>query len=254
MKILRRFMLCLIALLAVAAIAIATCPASFAWRFVADKAGALRLDGLSGTVWNGHAASASVFGNTLGALDWNLAALPLLHRVATARLHLHGGEATGTGTVEHAADGTLHVTDARIEMPAGMAAPALDIPMLQLLGTLEIDIAQLRTQGAWPTAAQGEIRWRNAAVAGAAQASLGDLQAQFSTAPDGSIAGTAHDLGGPLQLDGTFTITAAGYDVRARLAARDGNAQVLDALRFIGQPQGDGTTLLLIHGQFFQVF
>jgi hypothetical protein len=29
---------------------------------------------------------------------------------------------------------------------------------------------------------------------------------------------------------------------------------VLDALRFIGQPQGDGTTLLLIHGQFFQVF
>jgi hypothetical protein len=254
MKILRRFMLCLIALLAVAAIAIATCPASFAWRFVADKAGAFRLDGLSGTVWNGGAASASLFGQELGSLRWSLGPIQLLRGEIVALVDIGGGKISGSGIIEHDHDGTLSVSDARIEMPASMAAPALDIPMLQLLGTLEIDIAQLRTQGAWPTAAQGEIRWRNAAVAGAAQASLGDLQAQFSTAPDGSIAGTAHDLGGPLQLDGTFTITAAGYDVRARLAARDGNAQVLDALRFIGQPQGDGTTLLLIHGQFFQVF
>ncbi len=126
--------------------------------------------------------------------------------------------------------------------------------MLQLLGRIDIDIAQLRVQGAWPTAAQGEIRWRNAAVAGAAQASFGDLQARFASAADGSIAGTAHDLGGPLQLDGTFKMDAGGYDAQARLAARDGNAQVLDALRFIGQPQGDGTTLLLIHGKFFRLF
>ena len=254
MKHFLRFVLCLIVLLALAGIGVATCPASFAWRLVADKAGAFKLDGLSGTIWNGHAASASVFGNALGALDWHLAAIPLLHRNVSARLDLHGGETAGTGTVERAADGVLQVSDARIEMPAGMAAPALDIPMLQLLGTLEIDIARLRVQGAWPTAAQGEIRWRNAAVAGAAQASLGDLRAQFATAADGSIAGTVHDLGGPLSLDGTFKIGAGGYDAQARLAARDGNPQVLDALRFIGQPQGDGSTLLLIHGQFFKVF
>lgn len=254
MKVLRRVVLSLIAVVVLAAIAIATCPARFAWNFIADRAGAIKLDGLSGTIWNGRAATASLFGNALGALDWQLAPMPLLHGAALARLSLHGGEATGSGTVEHASDGTLRVIDAKIEMPANMAAPALDIPMLQLLGTLEIDIAQLRVQGAWPTAAQGEIHWRNAAVAGAAQATLGDLQAQFATAADGSIAGTAHDLGGPLQLKGTFKIDAGGYDVRANLAARDGNPQVLEALRFIGQPQGDGTTLLLIHGKFFSIF
>lgn len=254
MKHLRRFIVCLIVLLAVAAIAIATCPASFAWRFIAGRAGAFKLDGLSGSVWNGHAASASVLGTALGELDWHLHPLPLARGVIAARLDVRDGEVTGSGAVERESDGTLKVTDATIHLPASLAAPALDIPMLQLLGDIDIDLAQLRVQGAWPTAAQGKILWHNAAVAGAAQASLGDLQVDFASAADGGIAGTAHDLGGPLQLDGTFTIAAGGYDVKAKLAARDGNPQVLDALRFIGQPQGDGTTLLLIHGQFFKVF
>ncbi|HSN01001.1 MAG TPA: type II secretion system protein N [Rudaea sp.] len=254
MKVLRRFMLFLVALLAVAAIAIATCPASFAWRFVAARAGALKLDGLSGTIWNGHAGSASIYVTELGALDWHLSPLPLLRGVIAAQLDVHGGEVTGNGAVERDSDGSLQVIDATIHLPARLAAPALDIPMLQLLGRIDIDIAHLRVQGAWPTAAQGEIRWRDAAVAGAAQAPLGDLQAQFATAANGSIAGSAHDLGGPLQLDGMFTVDAGGYAVQARLAARDGNTQVLDALRYIGQPQGDGTTLLLIHGKFFQIF
>lgn len=254
MKALRRFILFLVALLAVAAIAIATCPASFAWRFVAGRAGAFTLDGVAGTIWNGHAVNASVFGSPLGTLDWHLHPWPLLRGIVAAQLDLHGGQVTGNGTVERTADGALNFSAATLHLPAEMAAPALDIPMLQLLGQIDIDIAHLRVQGAWPTAAQGEILWRNAAVAGAAQASLGDLQAQFASAADGHIAGTAHDRGGPLQLDGAFTIGAEGYDVRAKLAARDGNPQVLDALRYIGQPQGDGTVLLLIRGKFFPVF
>ena len=254
MKGLRRFILFLVVLLAVAAVVIATCPASVAWRFVAARAGALKLDGLSGTIWNGHAGSVVLFGDELGALDWRVAPLSLMRGVVAAQLDVHGGDVTGKGAIERESDGSLRVSSAVIRLPARLAAPALDIPMLQLLGQIEIDIAQLRLRDAWPMIAQGEIRWRDAAVAGAAQASLGDLQAQFRTAANGSIAGTAHDLGGPLQLDGTFTADAGGYSVRAKLAARDGNAQVLDALRFIGQPQGDGTTLLLIHGKFFSVF
>lgn len=254
MKRLRRFILFLIVLVTLAAIGAATCPASVAWRFIAARAGALKLDGVSGTLWNGHAASASVFDKPLGALDWQLHPLPLLHGVAAAQLDLHGGEVTGSGAVARETDGTLNLDAATLHLPASLAAPALDIPMLQLLGRIDIGIAQLRVRGAWPTAATGKILWHDAAVAGAAQASLGDLQAQFATAPDGSIAGTAHDLGGPLQLDGTFKIGASGYDVRAKLAARDGNPQVLDALRYMGQPQGDGTALLLIHGKFFSVF
>ena len=137
--------------------------------------------------------TAQGYGTELGALDWRLSPLPLARGVIAAQLDVRGGAVTGNGRVEREPDGSLQVTGAVIHMPASLAAPVLDIPMLQLLGRIDIDISQLRVQGAWPTAAQGGIRWHNAAVAGTAQASFGDLQAQFATAADGSIAGTAHD-------------------------------------------------------------
>jgi len=151
----------------------------------------------------------------------------------------------------------LHLVANRIQVlhaPAHLAAPALDIPALQLLGDLDIAIAHARLLGAWPEAANGTAHWRNAAVAGAAQAQLGDLEATFASAADGSIDGNVHDLGGPLQLTGTFRLNAGSYDADATLRARDANAQVSEALRYIGEPQADGSSHLVIHGQLFKVF
>jgi len=125
---------------------------------------------------------------------------------------------------------------------------------LQLLGDLDVTITQARLRGAWLDAANGSVHWRNAAVAGAAQAQLGDLEATFASAADGSIAGNVRDLGGPLQLSGTFKVCAGSYDAEAKLVARDANAQVTEALRYIGEPQADGSSLLKIHGQLFKLF
>ena len=96
--------------------------------------------------------------------------------------------------------------------------------------------------------------WRNAAVAGAAQARLGELQAQFASAADGGIAGTLRDGGGPLEARGTFNIALGRYSAQLRLAARDGDARVADALQYVGQPQPDGSRLLLIEGRQLRSF
>ena len=254
MRQLRRFILFLIALLTVAAVVAITCPAQFAYRFVADRLGAVKLAGLSGSIWQGHAASTQLFGVELGALDWQLQPAPLLHGEAAAQLTLGGGSITAHGDVTSSLDGEAQVSNATLRAPAQYAAPALDIPALQLLGDLEIDVAQARLRQAWPQSANGTAHWRNAAVAGAAQAQLGELEATFASAADGSINGTVHDLGGPLQLSGTFVVNAGSYDAQATLRARDGNAQVSEALRYIGEMQADGSSLLRIHGQLFKVF
>jgi len=39
-----------------------------------------------------------------------------------------------------------------------------------------------------------------------------------------------------------------------RLAARDGDPRVLDALQYVGQPQADGSVLLKIQGHVLNVF
>jgi len=251
---LRRFILFLITLLAIAAVVAITCPAQFAYRFVADRLGAVQLAGLSGSIWQGHAASTQLFGMELGTLDWRLQAAPLLHGEAAAHLTLGGGAITASGDVTRHFDGAMQIGSATIQVPAQFAAPALDIPALQLLGDLQIDVAQALLRQAWPESANGTAHWRNAAVAGAAQAQLGDLEATFASAADGSINGIVHDLGGPLQLNGTFVVSAGSYDAQANLSARDGNAQVGEALRYIGETQADGSSLLKIHGQLFKIF
>jgi general secretion pathway protein N len=254
MRIFRNLILFLVVLFVIAAVVAATCPAEYAYRLVADRLGVVRLTGISGSIWDGHATGTQVFGQELGTLGWRLQAAPLLSREVMAHIDLSGGEVTATGLVDRTSDGTISVRDATFHMPASMAAPALDIPALQLVGNIDGTLTQAQLRGVGVTDASGNLRWNNAAVAGAAQAQLGDLEATFSSTPDGGIAGVAHDLGGPLQLAGTFKVAMDSFDVDANLSARDGNAQVTEALRYIGEPQADGSSHLVIHGKLFKLF
>jgi len=254
MKFLRRLLLLLIVLLLIAGVFVATCPAEFAYRMVADRFGAVRLAGVSGSLWQGRAASTQVFGQEIGALDWQLEAAPLFGGEVMAHVRLAGNELSGGGIVDRTSDGTISVRDATFRVPASLAAPALDIPSLQLLGHIDGKLTRAQLRGVWLQQASGTLLWSDAAVAGAAQAQFGTLEATFSSAPDGSISGVARDLGGPLQLSGTFKVNAGSFEADANLAARDGNPQVIEALRYIGEPQADGTSHLIIHGQLFKLF
>jgi hypothetical protein len=253
MKILRATLLAVVALAAIAGVVAWTCPADLAYRFVADSIAPVRLRDLSGTVWEGHAGGVDVFGVDLGSIDWNLQAAPLLHGEMVAQITLAGAIATGGGVVDRAG-GQTSLRDATLRLPAHFAAPVLAIPALDLLGTIELHIAHARLRELWLDDAAGTAYWRDAAVAGAAQARLGDLQATFASAADGAIAGTVRDLGGPLEVAGTFTASPGVYQAQARLAARDGAAQVSEALRFVGQPQADGSRNLEIRGRQLDPF
>jgi general secretion pathway protein N len=248
MRFLRGFLIGFVVLAAIAGVAAGTCPADLAYRLAADAFVPVRLHDLTGSIWQGHAGAAEVLGVGLGAIDWTLQAQPLLRGEIVAQVTVAGEGVSGSGIVERSA-GETSFRAATLRMPARVAAPVLAIPMLELLGTIEVDIAHARLRGRWFDDAAGTARWRDAAVAGAAQAKLGDLQATFASTPDSGIAGVARDLGGPLELAGTFKASVGAYEAQARLAARGDNAQLAEALQFIGQPQADGSRNLEIRGR-----
>jgi general secretion pathway protein N len=254
MRILRNFLLLLLVLAVIAGVVIATCPAEYAYRLVADRLGVLKLGGITGSIWQGHANSTQVLGQELGPLDWQLEAAPLLSREVMAHIRFGNSDVNASGIVDRTADGLISIRGATFRFPANMAAPALDIPALQLLGSVDGTLSEAHLRGFWVSEAAGTLHWNGAAVAGAAQAQFGDLEATFSSAPDGSISGVAHDLGGPLQLNGTFKVSAGNFEADANLAARDGNPQVIEALHYIGEPAADGTSHLIIRGQLFKLF
>lgn len=254
MKLLRRIILCSVATVIFAAIFVWLCPADFVYRWYAPRLGSVSLSELSGSIWQGHAGNVRAFRRNLGALDWRLQAWPLLRGDKIAQFNLGGMQVTAHGLVTRTADGRLDIRDAAFELPASELEPAIGVPALHLIGRIEIHIEHLRLHEIWVEDARGSAIWRDAAVAGAAQARLSDLAASFTTPMQGSIAGELHDLGGPLAAHGMFKLALAGYDAELKLAARDDDPHVLEALQFVGQPQLDGTVLLKIQGHLLKLF
>lgn len=254
MRIVRTVAVAGLALVAIAAVAAWTCPADLAWRWFGPGPLPLTLRGLGGTVWAGHADAAELFGQDLGSLDWTLHKTPLLHGEAIADFVLHGAEFGARGTLSRTSGGGLEFRDCVLTLPARLAAPVLAIPALQPLGIIEVDIARARLVGAWLGDVEGTAHWREAAVAGAAQAQIGELRAVFASTADGAIAGTLSDAGGPLEVSGSFQATLGRYAAQARLAPRGENPRLAEALQYVGQPQADGSRELLIEGRQLQLF
>ncbi|MGA9342798.1 MAG: type II secretion system protein N [Rhodanobacteraceae bacterium] len=255
MRLLKILLILALVLLVVAGVFAWTLPADFAWRYAQRYFGPVTLTGIRGTVWDGHADGVSALGSDLGEIDWEIAKLPLLHRQVLADVRVQGAGVDVAGVVERNGDGSVIAHDVRFRFPAALAEPALDIPNLKLLGTIGGVLKRATLVNGLVQGASGDARWSDAGVSGQAEARFSDILAEFSSQPDGGIAGTVHDDGsGDLAVDGSFRVRMDGYDAVATLSARHNNQQVLETLRYIGQPQADGSSKLVIHGRLFKLF
>lgn len=232
-----------------------TLPADVAYRYATRYMGPASLTGVRGTLWNGHADGVSVLGRDLGELDWSAQKLPLLRGQFIADLRIKGADVDAAGVLTRSANGEMQVQDLRFRVPAELLAPTLDIGALKLLGTVSGVVTQARFATTALSDATGTARWSDAGVSGQAEARFSDMLAEFASQPDGGIGGTLRDDGqGNLAVDGTFKVGFNAFEAQARLSARNGDAQVTDMLRYIGQPQADGSSRLVVHGQMMKVF
>lgn len=254
MKLIRNLLLLVLVLAILAVLVLAFLPARIALDFVGDRLGPVQLGEVSGSLWKGQASPASVNGQPIGTLGWRLHPLSLLGARVDADLTLQGDTYNGQGAVSVQRNRTFGVRDLQLTMPAQKLQPLLDIPALVFRGDVLVEIASAELKGGFPTQVQGRATWRNASVAGSAEAQFGEVITEFASAPDGGVAGTVKDNGGPLQAQGTYTVNLLGYDADIALRARDGNPQVTEALQYIGAPQPDGSARLVVKGRLLGEF
>lgn len=255
MKLFKWLFALLILIVIVAGVIAWTMPADVAYRYVASRLGPISLVGVRGTVWDGHADGVSVFGRDLGELDWQVEKLPLFARRVHADLRIRGADIVTSGLVDRDSDGRITAQDVRFRVPASLMSPVLDVPSLKLLGTITGTFAKVSLFEGVISDANGSARWTEAGVSGTAEARFSDILAEFASKPDGSIGGTVADDGkGNLEVNGQFSMAATGFQVEAFLAARNDDPRVQEALRYVGQPQADGSSHLVITGQLFKLF
>jgi general secretion pathway protein N len=250
MRFVVRLLLLLILLALIAALSLWYLPASFAYRHFGHRLGSsVVLQELTGTVREGRAGQVLINGFPVGTFDWTLDWRGLFRRDVGAQWRLTGSAWKANGSTKRLADGSLQVQDMHMELPAFLLQPVLDVPALNFLGTVSVDLAQLRLRGMIIEEARGKARWIDAGVTGEAQARFGPLQAHFATTQPGHVIGEVQDEAGPLSVDGQFELNGTRYHAEVILRARDPTDPAAQALYFIGQAMPDGGSLLVVDGE-----
>jgi hypothetical protein len=245
--VIRKLLLSLVVIALLALALFITAPAEIAYRFAANRIGALRLDGVSGSVWSGSAKELSAHGVALGTVHWEVDRMAALRGGVDANFVLRGKDDFAQGAIAGARrDFTL--TNVNGSFPGTLLGPALDIPALVLGGTIAFEAPRLVLRDGTIVAAEGVASWKDLAVSGVTAAALPGLEARFATAGE-TITGTIHDLGGPVAVDGTVTLTGRHFHTEATLRVREPNPQLEEVLKFIGERASDGGSILRVDGE-----
>lgn len=226
---------------------LALLPARVVYQWLAPDE--LRLAGISGTVWNGRAAHASVNGWYVRNLEWRTRPWALALGQAKARVSGEPQAGFFDATVGVGAGGKVSVTAATASVSLASLAGALSQPGLS--GEANLQIERLEIRDGLPIAATGRVAVASLFAPAIYEAApIGGYQAEFFTREDG-IAASVEDTDGVLDLAGSLTLSPdRNYAFVAQLAPKPGIDDGLrNRLRFLGNPNERGQYELRLEGQ-----
>lgn len=237
-------------LLTLCAVVLATFPAAVAWRWWGERVPDLKLQGISGTVWNGTATRVAVRGQVLGRMEWQVPFAALVRGAPSVRVDLSGpGLQLKAVIVRQSAD-ALALSELNAQAEAQWLGPALAIPELEPTGLVVTENASLvLSRGGMPQAIDAAIEWRNAGVRGQVVARLGTIRIQ-AHGRDGRIQASVVDQGdGEVEIRGTASIDQGSYRSETILVPRVEQGPVVEALQWVGAPRPGGGRVLIVEGR-----
>lgn len=242
MKRLRTVLVVLVLMLLSLGVLLWFLPARWVQSSLEARLHGLRMDQVSGTVWDGRAGLLlTADGRDLGKLEWH---------VSHAALWGDTRLSVGLDGPQLSFHGDMHQLDAqRVEW--NQLHVQGDIDALgnhtvalggMLRGHVNIDIAHVLLQGRWPLELDGKASWGEAEVATAKGVlALGEIQLQ-AQGQEGVIQGQLHDGGsGPLQLDGQLGLSPLGWRYSVNAKPRGANPALQAWLQTLGRADADGT-------------
>ena len=202
----------------------------------------VQLDGVTGTVWHGRAARASINNRgqvfMLGGLDWQLRPWSLLVAQPTAEVRSRWGAQQIDTLVATNWRGDLLLSD--LSAAVGIDWTRQMLP-LYVEGLVRGTFARLEVRGGKLWVADGQLVWERAAwAARAGSLPLGAYAIELS-GDNGNIRGEVVTISGGLQASGQVSLNASNYMVNLRLS---GPAMQNDGLRqsmaLFAVPEDDG--------------
>jgi general secretion pathway protein N len=223
-------------------------PASWGLRFLQPRLHGLRLQQVTGTVWQGQAGQVLASdGSSLGAVEWSLSRRALLGDIDVdlnlqqPQLSFQGHMHQLSNTQEEWRDVTLSLDPSMLNVQPWLhAKPA---------GQLQLTVARAQLQGGWPMHVNAAAHWIHAAVhTELGVATLGGMAAQVS-GDNGVLQANLRDDGdGALHMSGLLSLSPLGWNLQMSLKPRKDDPALDQWLHTLGNPEADGTVRLGYRG------
>lgn len=226
------------------AAAIALFPAATAYRWLAPPQ--VSAVGLEGTVWRGRAALVSIAGIGASDVEWTMAFAPLL--IGRVEMALQARQPDGFVSSNVVA-GLRSIRLLDLQATTTLATLGRLVPLGDVRGQVSAQLAELELRNGWPERAIGQIRIAALETpllmpGGPSELiPLGNYLVTLEERDDGVLGGRFADQGGPLEITGTFALTAdRNYELGGLILPRpDAPQEIVQALQFLtGPPDADG--------------
>ncbi|NIW24491.1 MAG: type II secretion system protein GspN, partial [Gammaproteobacteria bacterium] len=190
------------------AASLALFPAGTAYRWFAPPE--LNIAGIEGSVWRGRAALASINGVGVYDLEWSINPLSLLTGRLRARIQARQPDGFLNADVT-AGPGSIRVLDMQATTSLATIGQAASVGDVQ--GLISAQLTELELDQGWPVRAVGQVRIADLQTpllmpnGPSDLIPLGNYVIQLIDSGTADIRGSFEDQGGPVEVEGSFTLT-----------------------------------------------
>ena len=226
---------------------IASFPARLAVQWFAPDA--VRIGGVTGSVWRGQADEMAVTGQYFQNLQWDFKPWSILRGRPQYNVAVTTLAGTVRGAFSAGISGDLRMTDLAGTLDLARIHPALSNN--SVAGTLTLDIAELLIQDGVPVAAEGEALVERLVLGQLHAGELGAFRARLST-DDSGIVSEIEDLEAVVEVDGRLLISPdRGYVFTGTIAPTPATPAAIDRnLPLLGSADAQGRRDFRFEGGF----
>jgi general secretion pathway protein N len=228
-------------------VGLATLPASLlVGRLPAD----LKVEGVSGTIWNGGADAIRLRGTPLGGFSWSVEPAALLGGEFAFRIEVTRADGYVRGRVAATAGGALTGREIELELPLTALHPG---SQQDWQGTLHGTVQSVRLEQGWPVALVGAFQMTGLTPP-SSDLPIGDYALEFDGRADTptQLVGRVRDLAAPLIVRAQLVIRRdRSYALAGEVRPRpDAPPDISRAVTFLGPPDAVGRRTFEITGTF----
>lgn len=231
-------------------------PAALVINALKDKIPQIKIQNVSGTLWQGSAQQVTVQSkHVFKNVDWSICLSHLLIGEACVEFDAIYNKNPLSGQLNVDLNKNIQAKNIKTTMSAQALGQMITLPIGEIAGDISVDLSELNwRQGDIPSA-NGVIKWNRASITIAETAQLGDVTISLTESEENPINAQISNQGGQLSIGGLASVsTETDYSLDLSFTPnKKASKNLKDSLSLFARPQANGSFVLKNSGNLKQL-